>query len=127
MKQLLALLISLSTACLAQDATALPVVKEFACPKFPPKAASDHLQGMVKLKVTTDGHRVSDVRVESGHPALRDDAVKNVETWVFADHTPTSWAVTYFYVHEGRFKRDKATNCDAKMELPKTVTVSTSW
>jgi len=82
---------------------------------------------MVVLQVTTDGHQVVDVKVTSGHPLLVPDAIKNVRTWKFADHAPTSFAVKYFYVSEGHFKRDKVTKCSAKMELPKTVTVSRSF
>jgi hypothetical protein len=79
------------------------------------------LQGMVVLQVTTDGHQVVDVKLTSGHPVLAPDAIKNVRTWKFADHTPTTFAVKYFYVNEGHFKRDKATKCSAKTELPSKV------
>ncbi len=85
------------------------------------------LQGMVILQVTTDGHQVTDVKLTSGHPVLAPDAINNVRTWKFADHAPTTFTVKYFYVNQGHFKRDKVTKCSAKMELPKTVTVSTSF
>jgi len=110
-----------------QDAAPLPAVTNFECPKYPPKAESTRLQGMVKLQVTTDGHRASDVKLTSGHPVLAEAAEKNVRTWIFADHTPTAFLVTYFYLNEGKFKRDAATKCDAKMELPTKVTVSTRF
>jgi hypothetical protein len=51
---------------------------------------------------------------------------QNVRTWKFADHSPTTFAVTYFYVNDGHGKRDPVTNCSAKMELPTKVTVSTN-
>ena len=60
------------------------------------------------------------------HPLLADAAQKNVRTWKFAEHEPTSFPVTYLYVNEGKFKRDKATKCDAKLE-PGKVTVSTRF
>ncbi len=82
---------------------------------------------MVVLQVATDGHQVVDVKLTSGHPLLAPDAINNVRTWKFADHAPTTFAVKYFYVNEGHFKRDKATKCSAKMELPSQVTVSTSF
>jgi hypothetical protein len=110
-----------------QETTPSPTVTAFDCPKYPSKAESVKLQGMVILQVTTDGHQVVDVKVTSGHPLLVPDAIKNVRTWKFADHAPTTFAVKYFYVSEGHFKRDKVTKCSAKMELPKTVTVSTSF
>jgi hypothetical protein len=82
---------------------------------------------MVRLQVTTDGHVVTDAKAIQSHPLLAEAALKNVRTWKFADHTPTSFTVTYFYVNEGKFKRDKTTKCDAKLELPTKVTVSTSF
>jgi outer membrane biosynthesis protein TonB len=104
-----------------------PNVTSFDCPTYPSKAESMRLQGMVVLQVTTDGHQVVDVKLTSGHPVLAPDAIKNVHTWKFADHTPTTFVVEYFYVNEGHFKRDKVTKCSAKMELPSRVTVSTSF
>ena len=128
------LVLALLTCCLAlssliagQDAATSPTVTAFDCPKYPSKAESMRLQGMVVLQVTTDGHQVVDVKLTSGHPALAPDAIQNVRTWKFADHAPTTFAVKYFYVNEGHFKRDKVTNCSAKMELPTKVTVSTSF
>jgi len=82
------------------------------------------LQGVVMLQVTTDGHQVADVKLTSGHPVLAPEAIKNVQTWKFADHAPTTFNVTYLYVFEGAFKRDRVTKCDAKLELPSKVTVS---
>lgn len=117
--------LSLSLAVAQQDAPTLPTVTAFECPKYPSKAESTGLQGMVKLQVMTDGHNVVDVKLTSGHPALAPDAIKNVRTWKFADHAPITFAVTYFYTHEGDWKRDKITHCSAKMELPTKVTVST--
>lgn len=84
------------------------------------------LQGMVVLQVTTDGHQVVDVKLTSGHPVLAPDAINNVRTWKFADHTPTTFAVTYYYIHQDNFKRDKTSNCSAKMELPTKVHVVTA-
>jgi hypothetical protein len=128
------LMLVLFTCCLAlsslmaqQDAATSPTVTSFDCPTYPSKAESMRLQGMVVLQVTTDGHQVVDVKLSSGHPVLAPDAIKNVRTWKFADHTPTTFAVKYFYVNQGHFKRDKTTKCSAKMELPSSVTVSTSF
>ncbi len=111
----------------AQDKqAALPTVTIFECPKYPPKAESMGLQGMVKMQVTTDGHKVVDIKLLPSHPVLAAPAEENVRTWKFADHTPMTFTVTYYYVHEGRFKKDPVTKCSAKMELPAAVTVSTS-
>jgi hypothetical protein len=82
---------------------------------------------MVKMEVTTDGHRVTNVKLLPSHPVLAEEAVKNVRTWKFADHEPTSFLVTYYYVNEGHYKKDPVTNCPAKTELPAKVTVSTRF
>jgi hypothetical protein len=119
--------LALSSLVAQQDTTNSPAVTAFECPKYPPKAESMRLQGMVILQVTTDGHQVVDVKLKSGHPVLAPDATANVRTWKFADHAPTTFAVKYFYVDQGHFKPDKVTKCSAKMELPTTVTVSTSF
>ncbi|MGC2320985.1 MAG: energy transducer TonB [Terriglobales bacterium] len=110
----------------AQDAPTLPTVTSFECPKYPPKAKSVRLQGMVRLKVTTDGHNVTEVKLQSGHPLIAPAAYENVRTWKFADHPPTTFDVTYFYVFQGEFKKDPTTKCSAKMELPTKITVSTT-
>lgn len=85
------------------------------------------LTGMVRLEVTTDGHQVTQVKALPGHPVLVEAASKNVRTWKFADHMPTAFTVVYFYVNEGKYKRDPVTKCAAKLELPSKVTVSTSF
>ena len=75
---------------------------------IPVAGESIHLQGSVLLNATTDGHQVVDVKLKSGHPYLAPDAVKSVRTWKFADQAPTTFTVTYLYVNQGRFKRDKS-------------------
>jgi Gram-negative bacterial TonB protein C-terminal len=116
-----------SSRAAQKDAPVLPTVTAFDCPKYPPKAESMRLQGMVKMQVTTDGHQITDVKLLPSHPVLAEEAVKNVRTWKFVDHQPTSFIVTYFYVNEGHYKKDPVTKCSAKMELPAKVTVSTSF
>jgi hypothetical protein len=107
-----------------RETSSLPKVTTFECPAYPSMAASMRIIGTVKLQITTDGQQVVDVKLTSGHPVLAQDSVKNVRTWKFADHVPTTFEVTYRYVNEGEHKRDKVTKCSAKMELPTTVTVS---
>jgi hypothetical protein len=109
------------------DATAMPTVTTFECPKYPSDAESMRLQGTVKLQVTTDGHQVVAVKLLSGHPVLAKAADKNVRTWKFASSAPTTFSVTYVYADEGIYKRDPITKCAAKMELPAHVTVSTRF
>ncbi|MGC2472896.1 MAG: energy transducer TonB [Candidatus Sulfotelmatobacter sp.] len=112
-----------------QTDAALPTVTAFECPKYPPKAQSVHLQGTVKLKVTTDGHRITHIEVLPSHPILAEEAIKNVRTWTFADHNATSFVATYYYTLEEHYKdkKDPVTNCSAKLDLPTKVIVSTQF
>jgi len=116
--------LALLSAAAQQEASTLPTVTAFECAGYPSMAASMRIIGMVKLQVTTDGHQVADVNLTSGHPVLAPDAIKNVRTWKFADHAPITFTVTFLYVNDGDYKRDKVTKCSAKMELPTKVTVS---
>lgn len=77
------------------------------------------------MRVTTDGHAVSNVKLVSGPPELAPSALANVRTWKFADHAPVTFPTDFFYVFQGHFKRDPVTKCDAGLELPSRVTVST--
>jgi len=81
---------------------------------------------MVGMEITTDGHQVTNVKLLPSHPILAEEAAKNVRTWKFAEHQPTTFRVTCLYVSPGHFKKDPVTKCSAKLELPTKVTVSTS-
>lgn len=128
-RSLLVIFASCFLACsaAAQTDAPLPTVTSFDCPTYPKKAESMRLQGMVPMDVTTDGHQVTNVKLLPSHPILAEEAVKNVRTWKFADHHPTTFRVTYYYANEGRHKKDPATNCSAKLDLPAKVIVSTSF
>ncbi len=82
------------------------------------------IQGLVVLQVSTDGHQVSDVKLTSGHPTMAPDAINNVRTWKFADHSPTTLTVKYYYTLGSHYKKDPVTKCDAQMDLPTTVHVA---
>ena len=108
-----------------QGTSSLPTVTKFDCPQYPQKARTAHISGTVTMRVTTDGHVVTDVKIVSGPQILAQPAELNVRTWKFADHPPTTFTVTYVYAYEGNYKKDPVTKCAAKMELPGKVTVST--
>ena len=107
------------------DTESLPTVTKFECPKYPEKARSLHIEGIVIMQITTDGHGVSGVKVLRAAGVLAPYAEANVRTWKFTDHLPTTFTVTYDYAFEGNYKQDPATKCEAKMDLPKSVKVST--
>jgi Gram-negative bacterial TonB protein C-terminal len=108
-----------------KDSVSLPTVTKFECPTYPEKARSLHIEGVVTMQITTDGHGVSGVKVLRAAKVLAPYAEANVRTWKFTDHLSTTFTVTYDYAFEGNYKQDPATRCEAKMDLPKRVKVST--
>ena len=85
-------------AAMAQESkVALPMVAGASVPLYPPLARVAHVQGVVHVKITTDGHRVIATKVEDGHKLLAAAAEENARTWQFATHEPTTFTVTYSY------------------------------
>jgi len=60
-------------------------------PLYPPVARLANVEGVVHLKVTTDGHHVVSTQVEDGHRLLAALAEENVRTWQFSLHEPTTF------------------------------------
>jgi hypothetical protein len=81
----------------AQQGLALPMVSFAEVPLYPPTARVANVSGVVHVAVTTDGHRVVVTHVQDGPKVLGDAAEKNVETWLFTIHEPTTFTVTYIY------------------------------
>src|ERR1700722_18212641 len=73
----------------------LPEVIEHANPVYPPLARMARIGGSVQLRITTDGHAVSNVTTLEGHPLLVKAATENVQTWKFAEHVPGTFDVTF--------------------------------
>jgi outer membrane biosynthesis protein TonB len=85
-----------STALWAQESSgALPEVIEHAAPIYPPLARQARIQGQVHLRLTTNGHVVTDVVATEGHPLLAQSAEQNVRTWKFVDHAAATFDVTF--------------------------------
>lgn len=101
-------------------------VTSFECPTYPPSAKQNHIGGVVIIRATTDGKKVTDLKT-TGSPVLAQAAEANVRTWKFADNAPRSFTVTYVYVQEGEYEPDPVYNCRAKLELPNKVEVSANW
>jgi hypothetical protein len=99
LRRALILLVALawpSAALWAQESSgALPEVVEHAAPLYPPLARQARIQGEVRLRVTTNGHVVTDVTVTEGHPLLAQSAEQNVRTWKFVDHVPGTFDVIF--------------------------------
>jgi Gram-negative bacterial TonB protein C-terminal len=102
----------------------LPTVTNAAVPLYPRTADLAHIEGIVRLQVSTDGARVSNVKVESGPPMLAKAAADNVRTWEFSQHKPTTFKVKFNYriLPESGCYVD---NSVVMLRLPTEVEVST--
>ena len=91
---------------------------------YPRTADLVHIEGIVWLRVSTDGTRVSDVKVESEPPMLAKAAADNVRTWEFSQHKPTTFKVKFSYriLPESGCYVD---NSVVMLRLPTEVEVST--
>jgi hypothetical protein len=67
----------------------IPLVVDGKMPLYPILARAARIQGVVKIKVTTDGKKVTSVDAESGPPMLVKFAKENILTWEFTAHKPT--------------------------------------
>jgi hypothetical protein len=107
-----------------QSSVALPMVASAQVPLYPSVARLANVEGVVHLKVTTDGHRVISTQVEDGHKLLSAPADENVRTWRFSLHEPTTFTVTYRYKLVENWKGDPY-NPTVVLRLPAEVEVST--
>jgi TonB family protein len=113
-KARLLLLLMLGVAALAsgqsatqQAKTPVPALASAAVPFYPRVPQQAHIEGVVRLRISTDGNRVASVEVESGQPMLVQAAKENVKTWQFERHAPTSFETTFRY-------RIFPTKCDSQ-------------
>ena len=68
-----------------------------AVPFYRRLAQMARIQGVVTLRLSTDGKRVSAIEGESGPLMLVKAAKENVRTWQFEPYTPTSFEATFRY------------------------------
>jgi hypothetical protein len=93
-----ALLASMVLPCAAQGPEAdHPVVLDAAVPFYPQNARMAHIEGVVRLEVSTDGEAVSGVELFSGTLILAMAAKENVKTWRLKWHSRTTFQVTFRY------------------------------
>jgi len=103
---------------------ALPMVAGGTVPLYPPLARVANVQGVVHVKITTDGHHVIATQVEDGHKLLATAAEANARTWEFATHEPTSFTVTYYYKLDAKL-RGRPNNPTVILRLPTEVEIIT--
>ena len=76
---------------------ALPMVAAAPVPLYPPLARATNTQGLVHVKVQTDGHKVVQAQAEEKNKLLIFAAEDNAKNWQFSTHTPLSFTITYHY------------------------------
>ena len=74
---------------------ALPVVTAAAVPLYPPIAHLTKTQGSIHVQVSTDGHQVAAAHAQEDLKPLSHAAEENAKTWKFAEHTATTFTITY--------------------------------
>ena len=95
---LLALLASMVLPCAAQEPEQdLPVVADAAVPFYPPNARMAHIEGVVRLQVSTNGETVSGIELLDGPLMLEIAARENVKTWRLKWHSRATFVATFRY------------------------------
>ena len=106
--RLLLLMLGLTVLAYGQSAVPqapVPALASADVPFYPRLAQMARIQGVVTLRLSTDGKRVTAIDGESG-PLMLVKAVKeNVKTWQFEQHTPTTFETTFRY-QQCRDRRD---------------------
>ena len=117
------LMLAITTGCAlaqqSQSRVSLPSVIAAAVPLYPIGPQTVNIQGTVHVKISTDGHRVIDAKVENDgvNPALGRAAQENAMTWRFAVGEPTTFTVTYRYILVPKLKEIKSNALNAKVVL----------
>jgi hypothetical protein len=113
----------------AQKERALPNIASANVPFYPRIPQVAHIEGVVRLRISTDGTQASSIKVESGQPMLAQAAKENVMTWRFEQHNPTTFEATFRY-RLLPSKCDSECNCDSperdlvRLNLPSDIEVA---
>jgi hypothetical protein len=102
----------------------LPVVTDAAVPFYPPRARLAHIAGVVRLQVSTDGEKISEVKLLEGQPVLALAAKENVKSWRLEWHARTTFEATFRYKLLPEFVCESV-NPTVILRLPIEVEVST--
>jgi outer membrane biosynthesis protein TonB len=91
-----ALLLPFLVAPNAQESSiAMPTLIEHSSITYPAIARTAHVEGQVRLRITTDGRAVRSVVVIDGPLLLAKAATENAQSWKFVDHAPGTFEVTF--------------------------------
>jgi hypothetical protein len=100
----------------------LPIVISASVPFYPREANLAHIFGDVRIRVETDGLKVTSFKDESGPPMLVQAAKENIRSWIFGKHKPTTFVVTFRYRFDDDFTCTVG-NSSAILHLPTEVQV----
>ncbi len=74
-----------------------PLVVSAQVPLYPDVLLKAHVDGEVRLRVMTDGDHASIITFEGGRQIFFEAAEKNVRTWRFEPHQPSTFVVVFRY------------------------------
>jgi hypothetical protein len=80
-----------------ETADQVPLVVSAEAPLYPMIARAAHVEGIVRIKVTTDGETISKLDVVSGPAMLAEATKKNIQTCRFMKHKPTQFIAIFEY------------------------------
>jgi TonB family protein len=123
------LFLSLPSATAQQSAAPSPKVMSASVPFYPQLARQTRIQGVVTLRVSTDGKKIAAVEGESGPRLLVQAAKDNLKTWEFEPHAPTNFQVTFRYTLfvpecDSECKCDSGQKESVLLQLPSNVELS---
>src|ERR1700680_3308160 len=75
----------------------LPVVLDAALPFYPRDAQLAHIEGVVRLRISTEGETVTRVEMLEGQTTLARAAKENVKTFRLKWHVRTTFEATFRY------------------------------
>jgi TonB family protein len=126
---LLAILVGISEADDHASKATLPSVYAAAVPIYPSVARIANVQGIVRVRVATDGHGVISTSIENqdANPILARAAQENAQTWKFSAGQPIKFTVIYRYVLLAELKdiKSNANNSKVVLRFPTDVEILT--
>jgi hypothetical protein len=78
----------------------VPLLLSGKMPLYPMTARAARVQGIVKVRVVTDGKRATSLVLESGPVMLASFTEETIRTWEFFEHKPTTFVATFEYEFE---------------------------
>jgi hypothetical protein len=105
------------------EVKALPRVESAAVPFYPTSWRFAGRDGSATLAVSTNGRKTSVVRLVSGDGFILAEAEKNIATWTFAEHRPSTFEVQFRYVLEGAECSTSDSGSMVILRLPREVEV----